>query len=712
MCKIPWLVIFSIAFSYAPAATLVSELDIEILNKLETTDYSLNQVLGVKEPVSRASDLYKLNSYYKSFADVIGHHLDHDSKTDQLPAEIPPGSGDLPDMVNIIRGFEDQGKRSDNDLKGGFLIRQLSNNASFPYLLERDGDLPRHFDERWLWSEHAYFKLIAIVNRMDRLDITKDSCGEVRFVFRLSYKSKAAASTLPFFINVVLQYPKQTSCKKFAKLWQEGDLKKALANLQFRQLETNFQALRFTSGYMQDFGGQAMYLQRVFRKKASVLEPVVLENTPDVEAMLKDSKLRTEFATYLLQPKNLKAIDEGTIEIEPKFLTKVSISWSTLGRARQVNRPFAQIFKDDAKFLKDLDLKKMKYVKSSAGFLERLDNLTCMGCHQAGGTAGFHVLGRADPSFSHSFNRQQVALSPHAMAEESRRTAWIEALASDKKANRFRPHSTSSAADWSKTDPVFQKLGVGQLCFPDESFSNQAICGDAENRPTECRKTVKGPHVILGECVLKTASAGSVCWEGEIKEGRKGFFGFTDKWKLSGPVLKNRGAYSCVLPQSGAPLGRMSRRCSVSEENFEVDFSKGIPAELCANQGGQGFDTCAASGDSGACLETKVARSMLDTCSPTRPCREDYICQAFPDYQKISKANYVRKKAGKLINHSTPDKIDGKAIARAQDLKIGFCVPTYFLFNMRLDGHPNPVTGRPSGAPAVNLSLPLRGYSQ
>jgi hypothetical protein len=154
----------------------------------------------------------------------------------------------------------------------------------------------------------------------------------------------------------------------------------------------------------------------------------------------------------------------------------------------------------------------------------------------------------------------------------------------------------------------------------------------------------------------------------------------------------------------------MSRKCTLAEENFEVDFAKGVPDELCANQGGQGFDMCAASGDSGACLETKVARSMLDTCSPSRACREDYICQAFPEYQKISKADYVRRKKGQLINISTPDKINGKAIARAHELNVGFCVPTYFLFNMRLDGHPSPISGLAPGAPKVDRSLPVRGY--
>jgi hypothetical protein len=703
------------ALFYGPslqALTSVNVLDTKTLGQLESTGYSLNEALGLNGSVSQASELYKSNSFYKSVADTVGLHLDHDPKTDQLPAVIPALSGDIPTMVQSLRGFEDKGRRSEQDLKGGFIIRHLSNNSQYPYMVEHDGDEPRHFDERWLWSPFAFFKLIAVVNRMDRVDITKDSCGEVRLIYRLSYQSKTSASTLPFFINVVQQYPKQASCAEFAKSWQTGDVRKELAKLSFKQLEIGFQSLRFTSGYMQDFGGQAMYLQRIFRKNGKTLQPVALENTPDVEALLKNQSLREEFAAYLKRPENLKALDEGTLNIDAKYLAQLAISWSTLGRAREVNRPFAQLFHAYPNLLSGLDLSKMTYVKSVDGFTERLNNLSCMGCHQSGGTAGFHMLGYADPAFSHSFNRQQLALSPHAMGEESRRIAWVNAVAAGLAPNHFRPHSTSPAADWSKPLPAFEKLSVGQLCISTADFANRAVCGDASGRAVECRKTVQGPHVILGECVLKAPAAGSVCWEGELNEDRRGFFAFTDKWKLSGSVLANKGAYSCVLPQSGAPLGRMSRRCTVAEENFAFDFSKGIPSEICASQGGQGFDMCAASGDSGACLETKVARSMLDTCSPARSCREDYICQQFPDYQKISKTNYVRRKNGQLINLSTPDRISGAAIAQARQLNVGFCVPTYFLFNMRLDGHPSPVTGQAPGAPKTDGSLPMRGYFQ
>lgn len=716
------------------SAPSVYVLDLKTLHELESSGFSINETLGQKTSISLTSDLYSSNSDYRSFVNTIGKKIPHDKRNDQLPDVIPENSGDIPDMVRLLRGFEDKGSRSEKDLKGGFVIRKVANNSQYPYLVERDGDEPRHFDTRWLNSNYSYLKLVAVANRMDRKDITRDSCGEVRFIYRLSYKSKTSSSSLPFFVNVVHQYPKQDSCSAFAKAWEVSrdarQLKSGpLKNLFFRQLEVNFQSLRFTSGYMHDFGGQAMYMQRVFRKVDSTLVPIGLENTPDVLALKKDPTLLKQFVDFLKKPEHLDDLDKGILNInfDPKFLAKIAISWSTLGRARMANRPFSEIFRNNRALVETIDISKLKYIKTYDALIERLDNLTCMGCHQAGGTAGFHVLGLADPDFSHSFNQQQLALSPHASAEVSRRVAWLKNVASGQSPNLFRPHSAFPASDWSEKSgiPRFANLSAGQLCFPEAGlYSMQPVCADIKGRSLECQKTVlsREQKVLLGECVLKEAvkSAGSICWKGTIDENpashlernlpSSNFFSFEDKWKLSGAVLKDLKTYSCVLPQSGAPLGRMSRRCTLAEENFDVDFSKEIPDEICANQGGVGFDMCAASGDSGACLETKVARSMLDTCHENRFCREDYICQKLPNYHKISVKDYVRKKGSQLINLSQPSKIRADRIEEAQHRGIGFCVPTYFLFNMRLDGHPSPVTGLPPGKPKYDRRQPLRGY--
>ncbi len=373
------------------ASPAVYILDTQTLQSLENSGFSINETLGQARSFSRTSDLFKSNQAYRTFADTIGKSLAHDKKNDQLPDLIPENSGDVPDMVRRLRGFEDKGARSEKDLKGGFIIRRVSNDSQFPYAVERDGDEPRHFDTRWLNSKFGYLKLVAVANRMDRSDITKDSCGEVRFIYRLSYKSKKSSSSLPFFVNMVHQYPKKDSCASFSKSWdvsvtdskalKNGPLK----NLSFKQLEVNFQSLRFTSGYMHDFGGQAMYMQRIFRKVDGRLEPVGLENTPDVLAIKKDPTLLKRFIEYLKKPENLNDLDTGILNInfDPKFLSKLSVSWSTLGRARTANRPYAEMFRENRALVESIDLLSVAQIAQAASQLNHFlvihaqDNMRC-----------------------------------------------------------------------------------------------------------------------------------------------------------------------------------------------------------------------------------------------------------------------------------------------------------------------------------------------
>ena len=236
-------------------------------------------------------------------------------------------------MVRLIKNFEDKGRRSDKDTKGGYFIRHLSNNSQYPYRIEFDGDEPRHFDTRWLNSDFGEMRLIAIINRMDRVDFDSSGCGEVRFIYRLSYRTLKSGSSLPFFLNVVKSFPKRPNCLSFAERWlgpqSATTLKSAtLKDLTFKKVEMNFQSLRFTSGYMHDFGGQAMYMQRIFRPNAGRLEPAALENTPDVLAVERNPSLLTHFFEFLKHGDNLARLDNGTlvIDFDPQFLAKFAIS--------------------------------------------------------------------------------------------------------------------------------------------------------------------------------------------------------------------------------------------------------------------------------------------------------------------------------------------------------------------------------------------------
>ena len=74
-----------------------------------------------------------------------------------------------------------------------------------------DQNVGRIIDLRWLQSPLASFRLVGVINRVDRKDFSdlsdETSCGEVRLIYRLAYRFKRGAVTyasrMPFSLNVV-----------------------------------------------------------------------------------------------------------------------------------------------------------------------------------------------------------------------------------------------------------------------------------------------------------------------------------------------------------------------------------------------------------------------------------------------------------------------------------------------------------------------------
>ncbi|RVC32691.1 hypothetical protein EN781_33715, partial [Mesorhizobium sp. M4A.F.Ca.ET.090.04.2.1] len=166
-----------------------------------------------------------------------------------------------------------------------------------------DGNVGRIMDMRWLKTEAARFRLVGVVNRLDRRDFAALSgdqgCGEVRFIYRLAYSfrknGKVLASRLPFNFNAVYSVAPDADggCVGVAGRWTP-QLDEAVdagwlaggplepEELTFKQLELNAQVVRFPSGQETEFGGQAAYLMRIFGIDGATVSEKPLENTPDV----------------------------------------------------------------------------------------------------------------------------------------------------------------------------------------------------------------------------------------------------------------------------------------------------------------------------------------------------------------------------------------------------------------------------------------------
>ncbi|MER8963435.1 hypothetical protein [Mesorhizobium sp. M0701] len=554
-----------------------------------------------------------------------------------------------------------------------------------------DGNVGRVMDMRWLRTEAARFRLVGVVNRLDRRDFAAlqgdTSCGEVRFIYRLAYgfkkNGKVLASRLPFNFSAVYNAAPDADggCVGVAGRWAPqldesvdagwltgGPLERTA--LTFKQLELNAQVVRFPSGQETEFGGQAAYLMRIFGIDGAAVSEKPLENTPDTARLAEDAALKARLADYVRT--NVAAVDLGIYKIPDEFLARKVISWSTFGSARQANHPFTPLFQP-ADFV-GLDYSALKLVRTPEALAERLDNGACQGCHQAGSTAGFHFIGLDDKTTS-PLNRIEVGISPHLHADIPRRVAWLHATTDGKEPNRFRPLSFAPPATWNDAGEIaYSPAEMAMPCFMPEDaarFGATWQCGGG----TVCTPltTASGVRTKLAQCLLPKDSedmfSGHPCLTGSIASNPAR--PFNDRYTITGQFAAfapgiSRAAYTCRPPKIGVPAGIAYRGCDDRDRSFVVfKTGKPMPNEICGLVGGKKFDTCVATNNFDQCLGGAVNRGNRPACSADHFCREDYMCQSLPP--------------------------DTPGIGKVKG--IGFCSPTYFIFQMRIDNHATPWSG-------------------
>ncbi|RUU28053.1 hypothetical protein EOD08_21635 [Mesorhizobium sp. M6A.T.Ca.TU.002.02.2.1] len=598
------------------------------------------------------------------------------------------GKGDLKTLYDKALGYHAIVETIAGDVAA---LRAEMKAGGRPLYEVTDGNVGRIMDMRWLKTDAARFRLVGVVNRIDRRDFTEarddGSCGEVRFIYRLAYSfkknGKVLASRLPFNFNAIYSAAPDADggCVGVAGRWTPqldetvdtgwligGPLDKA--GLSFKQLELNAQVVRFPSGQETEFGGQAAYLMRIFGIDGETVSERPLENTPDVALLSEDAALKAKLADYISA--NLAAVDLGVYEIPDEFLAKKVISWSTFGSARQANHPFTPLFQP-ADFV-GFDYSALRLVRTPEALVERLDNGACQGCHQAGSTAGFHFIGLDDKTTS-PLNRIEVGISPHLHAEMPRREAWLRATAEGKEPNRFRPLSFAPPAAWKDAGEVaYAPAAMAMPCLMPEDaarFGTTWQCGGG----TVCTPlaTASGVRTKLAQCLLPKDSdkmfAGHPCLTGSIASN--GTQPFNDRYSISGQFAAfatdiSRTAYTCRPPKIGVPAGIAYRGCDDKDRAF-AGFKPGkpMPNEICGLVGGKKFDICVATNNFDQCLGGAVNRGNRPACSADHFCREDYMCQSLPP--------------------------DTPGIGKVKG--IGFCSPTYFIFQMRIDNHTTPWAG-------------------
>ncbi|MFK0691592.1 hypothetical protein ACFX5Q_25815 [Mesorhizobium sp. IMUNJ 23033] len=160
--------------------------------------------------------------------------------------------------------------------------------------------------------------------------------------------------------------------------------------------------------------------------------------------------------------------------------------------------------------------------------------------------------------------------------------------------------------------------------------------------------------------------SGHPCLTGSIASNERQ--PFNDRYKITGQFAAfatdiSRTAYTCRPPKIGVPAGIAYRGCDDKDRAFAAfKAGKPMPSEICGLVGGKKFDTCVATNNFDQCLGGAVNRGNRPACSTDHFCREDYMCQSLPP--------------------------DTPGVAKVKG--IGFCSPTYFIFQMRIDNHATP----------------------
>ncbi len=510
----------------------------------------------------------------------------------------------------------------------------------------------RLFDVAWLSTGH--WELVAVVSRLDRARPDAGDCGDTRLIYRLAYTADQAGvrvtSRLPATLAVAIAPAGgdgATDCAAVAQRWRApadaqgaslgqwlvasgGPLGDgALVSARVQRALTNVQLVRWPSSVQPDLGGHAEYFLRELVPDASgTLAVSPLAAVPDVARIRRNRGLRAQLLAWVRDPETLAAADRGAISLPESLRARLSVAVTPRGFSRRANRAYRSLI--DPKQLADLDLTGRERASSAEALLRRLDELTCAGCHQARTIAGFHVMGEDGDDVAMG-NALAIPVSPHLLGELSRRVSIAEAIAAG-----TTPDLAPPMAERAVSDPggAGAPCGLGDPGFAAWTCAKGLTCIEYD-APSDDR--------AVGRCVAEQASAiGDPCDTGAVAPRADPRRDRVAE-KRSRPC--QAGAH-CVASHQGFPGGICA-----------ADSCGALPeGARCAIIAGSGFDRCLVQGEPfPSCIERTAARIGVASCSENAPCRDDYVCARAPD--------------------------GGAA-----------CIPPYFLFQLRVDGHPRSIS--------------------
>jgi hypothetical protein len=505
----------------------------------------------------------------------------------------------------------------------------------------------RLFNARWLRAETAHFELIGVINRLDRAPFRPGSCGETRLVYRLAYKTEVAgtsvSSRLPLTLGIEIDVPvPDGGCSAVARRWVPP---KDLRGAELAAWLTSASApLDSSAAWARPATSHRIVVNMQRVRWPSAVRP---DLGGHAEYLLRSFQPDRLHASYVPAP--LENTPRADLVSNPGLRAEL-LSW--LQEPRNLAAIDTGTFTLPEKFLARTALsvtprglartqnrpfhrlfRDQDFVAVDFSSFERVRSAQGLirRLDQAS-CEGCHEarsiagfhLLGDDPSDNPSGNSLAGGNSPHLAGELRRRSQLTRALAANQNGDFSQP--------FAERDDF---AGYGAHCGlgADPTFRSWDCAPGLV-----CRSYDSPAGSAVGQCLPATPhAAGDPCESGPLSPNANPL-----RDRVARVEREDcRSNAVCNRNSVGFPGGMCTEDCSSLSESSTC----GAIAVL------EPFNACVARGRPFAeCLESHVRPAGLRACSADQPCRDDYVC--------------ARTERG------------------------GACIPPYFVFQLRVDGHP------------------------
>jgi hypothetical protein len=497
----------------------------------------------------------------------------------------------------------------------------------------------RLFDTRWLRSKNARFELVGVSNRLDRRPFApKGTCGEIRLVYRLAYetnsKGTAIASRLPATIAFTV-WVREDDCQAAAKRWLiPGELKGGALAAQLANGPLAPDRLR-------SFRSLEVNLQRV--RWPSTIRP---DLGGHAEYLLRVFHENTAGALFAAPLENTP--DVALLEADPKRRAALLAF---------LMRPESVESLDRGTLLLPDEFLASKAISVSPRGLGRRANRPFRQLFAPSDFAKVSLADRANIASPSALLRRLDTLTC-AGCHQSRSVAGFHLLGEE-----TAPEKSANAISVARSPHLDVELVRRAELVA--ALARGDTVPDAVPFPERDPSGAAGTHCGLGDAGFAkwTCAAGLVCDAGEGELGDDVGTCLPKSPGVGDPCEVGR-----VTPNAKAHLDKIAsladRACGTSAvcETNRVGFPAGMCSTTCAAIGADGvcggipnligFNDCLGQNTPfETCIADNIRPAGLRACSSASPCRDDYVC--------------ARTASGK-----------------------GACMPPYFLFQLRVDGHP------------------------